>query len=137
MSENQRAENGVVINGVAATTEQDDRVVRRLRESRDFYIDRTRKRGHEHGRRWAEEDAEWVQLMWLNHFLPEIPDPYVVHYLTQRKEYETNEEGVQAADAWWDQVVGDGGAKLVWEGDFLDGFIEGALEVWEEVEDKL
>jgi hypothetical protein len=110
-------------------------VIRFYSKEDEEFLEQTRKRGHEQGRKWAEQ-AERVILRRLRYFLPEMPDPYVVHYLIELKEYETDEEAAQAFKAWWNQVLGDGGAELVEEGWFLDGFIEGALEVWEEVKDK-
>jgi hypothetical protein len=107
-----------------------------IKYEEEEFLDQTWRQGYEQGERWAEQDAERVELTRLKYSVPEIPDPYVVYDCTQRK-YETNEERVQAADAWWDHVLGDGGAALVWEGDFLDGFIEGALEILETVKYKL
>jgi hypothetical protein len=127
-----------IVNSEASATERSERVANRLRESRDSYLNQNRKQAHEQGRLWAEQDAEWRELWRLNDFLPEMPDPYNVHYAIEwNAQYDSNEEAVQAADDWWDSVLGEGGKKLVWEEGFLDSFIEGALEVWREVKNKL
>jgi hypothetical protein len=38
---------------------------------------------------------------------------------------------------FWERVLGDGGSDRISDLDFARGFVEGALEVWDEVKDKL
>jgi hypothetical protein len=44
---------------------------------------------------------------------------------------------VSAVSEFWEEAVGENGGALIDEADFAAGFIDGALKVWEAVQDKI
>jgi hypothetical protein len=154
MAEHQGTENGVSVNTVTVTftdyrqgdngADQNGRVVDRLKKSKEVYIDRMTELGHQYGREWAEDGAEYEQLMRLSEWNNLRDKNNEFHYhglhciLTQGNiETETADTFWGAVDNFWEDVLREDNTSLADDSTFLEAFIEGALEVWNQVEDKL
>ena len=95
------------------------------------------EKGRGLGRRWAEQDATMEELTRLRYFMPELPDPYITHYVVTLDDRDDPEEYARAFDDWWNRVLGEGGACLIWEEGVEEGFIDEALKVFDERKAKL
>ena len=115
-----------------------EKVIERLRASRDMIINHAKINGHNAGREWAmegasyadlEQLAEWEQPSTLNYPLAEAvfteisPFPFV-----------GKPEIVDWCNDFW--VKWGGGVKRPSDA-FVQAFVEGARELFAEVKDKL
>jgi hypothetical protein len=130
-----------------------DDVVARLRASKAKTGDAFTIRGREAGREWAKDHAEAIQLErldaytegdfgigctwqeWLEDPAPEDSafgnDHHLAEALSENPESFDRADG----DGFWEFVGASDEERS--SGSFLVGFVEGALEVWNEVKDKL
>jgi hypothetical protein len=126
-------------------------VVERLRASQAKRENEQHQQGAKAGRAWAKEDAEAHQLERLASGPPEKSYEWAgwlgVYDNGQNagvaKGLYQDICGRDADGDWrdvreyWDRVLGDHGSERIADHDFALGFIEGALEVWDAVKDKL
>jgi hypothetical protein len=118
-------------------------VVKRLKaiqeqEEQTYYED-----GKQAGREWAEETAFPKELRRLAAFIDQSDtdnwcwwdadhvDVLVFAIWPNRKDDRA------AVEEFWEQALGEGGRDQAEDSDFLHGFGDGAVEVWEEVKGQL
>jgi hypothetical protein len=113
-------------------------VIQRLRASKQRYENEFFREGARIGAKWAKEQAEVRELRNLDRF-----------YQSHRKESfnadilaaairPESERGIGARDHFWRAVGADTAIVREYEnGDWLSGFAEGVLNVWDDVKDKI
>jgi hypothetical protein len=121
-------------------------VIDRLRASNMADLSEKQSSGSRAGREWAKSKAEAAELKRLQRALdvasPNQPEPFVdndgsahsgaeVFVFTIRPEFNRNRA---EANDFWSWAIGDDDLP---EGEFVQAFAEGAVEVWQEVQDKL
>ncbi len=126
-------------------------VIERLRQSKRKGDDARKAEGREAGRQWAMEVAEARDLEMLASYLEQldgnrelwyfftsVPDNSV-YVPAESIAFELLPEGSRRDDCheFWEQAMGDGYEKLMNDLPYLEGFVRGAVELWEEVKDKL
>jgi hypothetical protein len=123
-----------------------DEVVARLKAAAAIEANEDYQAGHEAGEAWAKEHATPKQLRRLEK-LADDPQYDIESHLDifanvlnrgiANGLYEVIEPEGEMCEAFWESVIGDNGKEKMDEEDFAKGFIEGALEVWDAVKDKL
>ena len=128
-------------------------VIERLRASKKSSEAAEYQLGHDLGKRWAEQSAATSELQRLD----ELRDEYEAQPQNDWDEFfEWDEPKVwgpdeylffamhpeagkdrQAAEDFWECAAGDALQQSLCRGVFLKGFAEGAIAVWESVQDKL
>jgi hypothetical protein len=95
--------------------------------------------GRAFGRKWAEEKALPRYLRNLKEIddVFDLVDEDVPGRLSARLARALTGEYLVKLDEFWHDAIGPDGDKLVDGEDFARGFIDGALEVWEEVKEDL
>ncbi len=111
--------------------ETNDSVVSRLKAAGERETEQDREAGIRAGRRWAEKQATPKQLDRLSDFEGDEDDLNLYLSLCP------GEFDQRDMFDFWDAAIGDGNYPLILDDDFRDGFIVGALEVWDEVKSKL
>ena len=115
-------------------------VVDRLRASKQASDTDLRKAGQEVGREWAKDSAEAIELEQLARVADHIlhpTDPYmdgearIVHRAIDPDEVSGNYHD------FWENILGERNDIRVASRDFVCGFVEGAVEIWESVKDEL
>lgn len=125
-------------------------VIERLRESDKEGHDETYRAGMTAGKNWAKREAkagelrrlersrakvrdyEWDMLFDENSNNAYAPCEWVVFDI--RPNTDGNRE---AADEFWENVLGVGYQAFISDEQFIKGFAEGALDVWADVKDQL
>jgi hypothetical protein len=116
-------------------------VIQRLRASKGRCEDKHFKEGETAGRKWAKERAEVDELErldawdWNRVFDAECPSAAAVHFYY--KLHPERGRDIRAANDFWSNQLGEYGDTLLEDPMFLKGFVNGALDVWHEVKDKL
>jgi hypothetical protein len=138
--------------GVEASVEQtEDRaaLVERLRKSKETYEEHLWAAGHEAGKQWATEAAEFDELNRLSelraqlsiHDLPRFFEDGNSAYSAGERLFfviRPEEDGERdAARDFWKSLDIDGGTDLADKGSFAYGFFKGAIEILDSVEDEL
>ncbi|MCY2986459.1 MAG: hypothetical protein NTY19_01100 [Planctomycetota bacterium] len=128
-------------------------VIERLRASKQRSEAAEYQLGHAIGKRWAEQSAATSELQRLE----ELRDEYEAQPQYDWDEFfEWDEPRVwgpdedlffamhpeagkdrRAAEDFWECAAGDALQQSLYRGVFLKGFAEGAIAVWESVQDKL
>lgn len=137
---------------IAAKKERKDMddVVTRLRASKHRVEDEHYHEGEKAGREWAEAYAEADELANLERWQARLGHDFDVIFsddLTWRSAYSSAElvafaawpekdEDRSAAEMFWEEALGDD-AKLADDAQFVKGFVQGAIELWDQVKDKL
>ena len=130
-----------------------DNVIQRLTASKLRHEDEVRRIGCEMGKRWAERSAEFHQLKRLSDARDPVNDWYLdsgqtgleadkeLFYLILSEFGPDAGYGVREAEAeaaeFWDVAIGDGHEHLLTETAFVQGFAEGAMEVYNVVLDQI
>lgn len=115
-------------------------VITRLRASKRKTDDRSVVEGRAMGREWAGERAEAKELetlestfsnsdSWYDQNESSAYSPGELLYFSIYPEMEGDRAG---AEAFWQAICGDDTSPMN-SASFVNGFIEGALELWEEV----
>jgi hypothetical protein len=127
-------------------TKDMDEVIDRLRASKKKHDSEQYQQGHEAGQEWAKEQAEVDELLLLEKWEQSCPptewqDCFIAG---DRSAYSVAENFVFRI--WPDDDGDRGAAQNFWEqqgrednpdGEFVRGFAEGALGIWNQVKDKL
>jgi hypothetical protein len=127
-----------------------DDVITRLRASKQKFEDVRQKEGSEAGRGWAKDTAEVEELErlqtarnrdwrgWDEIFDNDDPNraygPGEIVVFLINPEADGDRD---AASQFWEQAVGENSRDLMYDGSFVRGFAEGALNIWEEVKDRI
>jgi hypothetical protein len=126
-------------------------VIARLRASKRSQPSEVYRGGHEAGRKWARADAEAIELKRLNTFQDECrgdawhrffdseaassafsPAELLVFVIQPE-----NEADRRAAADFWEAVTGEKRSALATRDEYIKGFAEGALELWDEVKNHI
>jgi hypothetical protein len=128
-------------------------VIERLRASRQRTEERRAREGIEAGRQWAMKEAEAEQLERLADFYERVqsdswgwggffdPPPQLNPFSgAQRLAFEILELDEEdwddgASKQFWRSAIGDDGTDITSE--FAESFVVGALEIWDQVKNKL
>jgi hypothetical protein len=127
-----------------------EKVIDRLRQTKAaceefFYHD-----GKTEGRRWAQMDATYYDLKRLGDYFECLPlleeaeetlfDPVASRFTGAQLLYAVidgdNEPDCEASEIFWRGVLSDHCVKAE-QPDFLRGFVEGSLSIWDEVIDQI
>jgi hypothetical protein len=127
-------------------------VVARLRASKRQGEDSRYQEGHEAGRAWAEEKAEARELellevcrhqigcQWGAVFDPDrlgggLPAGEWIYYTMHPNHKDEDDKAMD----YWEEVRSrwDDHRDVYYDDVFMKGFVEGAIELWKEVKDKL
>jgi hypothetical protein len=134
---------------LAAKKEQKDMkdVITRLRASKRRVEDEHYHQGEKAGREWGESDAEVDELANLQRWYARLgrdvdavfgDDAWGRAYssaeLIAFAAWPERDGDRSAAEEFWNQCLGDD-ANLADDPQFVKGFVEGALELWDEVKD--
>ena len=101
--------------------------------------------GHAHGRKWAEEKAlprylralaEGVEDAFAFDCDPEDPQQTPFRNIGYKLARRIRDDGTDW-EGFWKDAIGAGGTSLIQKEEFAQGFVAGAVEVWEEVKDEL
>jgi hypothetical protein len=108
-------------------------VIERLRASKARTEERSRESGKECGKTWAQQAAEYDELKQIAGYakINVAPAPMDLNALQTLIDPEREMDRYQWHDFW--QTHGDGDPNDA----FAEGFIEGAAEVFDEIEDQL
>lgn len=128
-------------------------VIERLRASKQKAESAEYQLGHDLGKRWAEQSAEASELQNLEEFRdeleaqpqydwdeffewdePKVWGPDEDLFFAMHPEADKDR---RAAEDFWERAAGDALQQSLYRGVFLKGFAEGAIAVWESVQDKL
>ena len=115
-----------------------DEVIQRLRVSKRESASANYKYGFEEGYRWAKQRATVTEL-------DQLETHYEVNLLEQDDAAESLFSWMQGCDPnartnladFWAEMLNDNKTTLYRSADFVRGFAEGALELWDEVKDKI
>ncbi|MHB9005273.1 MAG: hypothetical protein ACYC6C_14710 [Coriobacteriia bacterium] len=113
-----------------------DDVVERLRASKRESGSALYKEGHELGSAWAKDYAEANELKNLDR-ASESPINFNDSEALYMAIQPWNADYREGERDFWETVVGESRLDDVEEPDFLRGLVDGALEVWRAVKDKL
>ncbi len=119
-------------------------IISRLRESKLENDMKMREGSRRDGRMWAELDAEHIELEALG---AAFSDPENRFEDNDHTAYSAGERFLfticpdqdgdrEAADCFWESQIPDA-KHLADSAAYVNGFIDGALEVWEEVKDQV
>ena len=121
-------------------------VIVRMRALKRTGVSGDRSRGREAGTNWAKDFADPSQLERLDELINGVDEEYFAHDPDQesppaeRFYYEVVEPDhvgrALAALEWWRRNLRDSGDELP-PASYIQGFAEGAMEVWEQVRDEL
>jgi hypothetical protein len=125
-----------------------DRVIERLRQSQNKAASEEYTNGRKAGRAWASDHANITQLKRLAKARDPIhdwcfgADPTAAYSSAECFVFiiEPDDRGDrQAVNLFWESVLGSDETDVRIQGsdDFVQGFAEAAVELWEEVQDKL
>jgi hypothetical protein len=121
-------------------------VTERLRASKREHLEKLHADGVNAGREWAAESAEAAELIrlanWKERAAGDWDDCFV------DSEHRSNSAAEEFVSTVWPEDCGDSvDAREFWEsqgfdgrdpeGEFVRGFAEGALEIWDAVESKI
>jgi hypothetical protein len=114
--------------------------IERLRASKEAYEQEANTRGHDAGVRWARDDAEYGELKslalnWQQTDSCETNDALGAPGVFLRLIGRDCDRG--EIDRFWDDMGFEADDSDKYSSDWWDGFVTGALEVFDEVEDKL
>jgi hypothetical protein len=124
-------------------------VVARLKASRERRGDALYRRGHDAGRRWAEARAEFDELERLDRLRDAAGTDWDSWFYTgerdahgacERLVFRINPENDgdrRNAQDFWERFAGDDFAFLAGQRNYVQGFAEGALSVWDAVRHEL
>ncbi len=125
-------------------------VISRLRASKAKDQNAAIEKGRAEGRRWAMEEAEAAELQrlsegkkhsdgaWRAMFNTELNDPFTISYIIMKGLGEDGDgEGQEGGRMFWRQFLGDRYIGSEDDAAFVEGFLTGAIDLWEEVEHKL
>jgi len=136
---------------VASTSEPDlEEVINRLRTSKKRCGERAYSLGRESGRHFAKDQAEVSELECLEVFLDGLASVYQTFttWCGEKWPAYSNSERLffvmrpgrdddfDAATEFW-SIVTDEAGHLAAKDQFLEGFVDGAMRIWEEVKTKL
>lgn len=122
----------------------------RLRKSKAEATSEAYEAGKLAGARWATESAEWTELRNLSRFKQEIERNYQVDYFTDDDEegsaYSSSQDlfyrldprrdgDVSASQEFWERWLVDDIDGI--DSDLLRGFLDGAVDVFDDVKDQL
>jgi len=118
-----------------------DSVIARLKASKEKSDDEHFQRGKADGLEWAREHAEWTDLISIDRvFNSEHQGPdnvYCEHFQNTFEEALSPDNSDDFdREYFWSTHAGDDWKTLV-DVSYLRGFVEGSLEVYEEVKDKV
>jgi hypothetical protein len=107
--------------------------IERLKASKRKEEEEMLKLGREAGLEWAMKKAEYIDLERLaNH---KVRSAFDGEDFFAEIRYEDWKQG-RKADAFWESVLGDSAYRAE-SNSFIQGFIAGALEVWNDVKEQL
>jgi post-segregation antitoxin (ccd killing protein) len=114
--------------------------IARLRESRKAYLDEADDRGHADGTEWAIETAEYGELTSLAHWWAQTDSCETNDALGPGGTFLcmiSNDDSVRGADIdnFWTELGKDRDDDDQNSAPYWDGFVRGALEVFEQVGD--
>jgi len=128
-------------------------VIERLRASMRMAKVAEYRLGHDLGEKWAKRSAEASELQALEEFRDELEDqpqydwdeffewdepkvwgPDEDLFFAMHPEADKDR---RAAEDFWECSAGDALRQSLYRGVFLKGFAEGAIAVWDSVQDKL
>ena len=118
-----------------------DAAIDRLRKSKKIFIDGARDRGHADGTTWAMEDAEYGELKrladsWPNVETTETADAHGAPGVFLGMVLEPDERADRMAiNDFWVNLGKDSDDQDEYSSDYWDGFVEGALAVFEKVDE--
>jgi hypothetical protein len=118
-------------------TDAIERAAARLRTSREKYLKEQHLDGKASGRAWALDHAEYRALKAVaDHDWAELPEETYASWLCAlaHSRYPPSEEDVKEL---WETLLQDRFHGTERTPEFVKGYIEGALEVWDEVADKI
>ena len=135
---------------IAAKKEQKsmDDVVTRLRASMRRAEDEQYRQGEQCGREWVEDRAEADELIrlerwkakmgweWAQFFADDPNGAYSVAELVVFVIWPEDDGDRSNAQSFWEGVLGDD-ISTADDPQFVKGFIEGALDLWDQVKNKL
>jgi hypothetical protein len=128
-----------------------DDVIVRLKAAAELEANEDYQSGMEAGRAWAREDASPKELRRLSDYIdtyaheridwwdidhPGWPAPLGATGCFVEAVWPQRKDDRHAPGEFWEQALGDD-ADRVQDPDFFRGFGEGAVEVWEQVKDRL
>jgi hypothetical protein len=120
-------------------------VIDRLRTSKQKHESDQYNSGHEAGQEWAKSEAEAGELIRLEKWRADGSDVWLSAFVTTGRDAWSSAEHFvfqiwpeddgdrQAASNFWEQQ----GYEYYPDDDFVHGFAEGALSIWDHVKDKL
>lgn len=124
-----------------------EKVVERLRKSREKSADEHYQRGVEYGKEWAKEGAEAVELERLATLKHDHSYHQIEHQLDALSIFNTIlPEEVDDVDhrdklEWWERNIFDESKNafqaIANRPEFFRGFVDGACDIWRKVEPKL
>jgi hypothetical protein len=115
--------------------------IQRLKASKVDYEGEAHERGHEDGVRWAMERAEYAELKRLSEAWPQVDTTETIDALGAPGVFlrmildEDDFGGRQSIEDFWTNLGKDSRDQDAYSFQYWDGFGEGALEVFEKVED--
>jgi hypothetical protein len=124
-------------------------VIRRMKAAGVEESEQEKAEGVAAGRAWAEREATPGELRRLQRYCDSIGNDwwqiigrddtsaYSPGELIYFGFHPGDDKDRDAAEAFWESAIGEGYEGRMTDGDFLDGFVDGALAVWSEVRDKL
>jgi hypothetical protein len=124
-------------------------VIARLRASKLEHASEAFGDGIAAGKEWAGATAEAVELERLERYREDIGSAWDevfaagfggaigIHERLAWTARPDDERDREAASRFWEQAIGDNFESLMCDDDFLKGFVDGALEVWDAVKDQL
>ena len=124
-------------------------VIARLKASKAELQTERYNLGFSAGQIWAKESADVAELErlesfrndfqygWNDWFQPNQNDAYGPCELLAFQIRPGDGTNRASAGAFWEEAIGEDLEKLRWDGEYLRGFAEGALDIWEEVKGQL
>lgn len=122
-------------------------VIERLRATEEAESSEAQKDGLEHGRDWVERSARVPELRKLRTLMVDKCNGDLADWLSESSAYSNSERLALAilglktdrhgAREFWKEAIGDADYVRIDDVDWLEGFVDGALELWEQLESQL
>ena len=120
-------------------------VVKRLRDSKARGQEAAKSEGFAAGQTWARDKAEAAELQALENAYDPVygwgfgspgsaySDAEAFFFMISPE----SDRDRRAAEEFWETILGEQSARIAYSDDFVQGFAEGAMDVWDEVKDQL